>query len=56
MSLAIRFAQLARIESYAPMMNYLVPSMLSGGHDLGRALVTSPAAGRPRASFHAALV
>jgi hypothetical protein len=32
------FAQLAQIESYAPMMNYLVNSMLSGG-DLARALM-----------------
>jgi len=32
------FAQLAQIESYAPMMNCLVRSMLSGG-DLGRALI-----------------
>ncbi|MCV7145105.1 TetR/AcrR family transcriptional regulator [Mycobacterium riyadhense] len=34
MSPATWFAQLAQIESYAPMMNYLVRSMLSGG-DLG---------------------
>ncbi len=38
MSPATWFAQLAQIESYAPMMNYLVRSMLSGG-DLGRALM-----------------
>jgi AcrR family transcriptional regulator len=38
MSPATWFAQLTQIESYAPMMNYLVRSMLSGG-DLGRALM-----------------
>jgi TetR/AcrR family transcriptional regulator, regulator of cefoperazone and chloramphenicol sensitivity len=38
MSPATWFAQLAQIESYAPMMNYLVGSMVSGG-DLGRALM-----------------
>jgi TetR/AcrR family transcriptional regulator, regulator of cefoperazone and chloramphenicol sensitivity len=32
------FAQLTQIESYAPMMGYLVHSMLSGG-ELGRALM-----------------
>jgi AcrR family transcriptional regulator len=32
------FAQLAQIESYAPIMHYLVRSMLSGG-ELGRALM-----------------
>ena len=38
MSPANWFAQLAEIESYAPMMSYLVRSMLYGG-DLGRALM-----------------
>lgn len=38
MSPTIWFAQLARIESYAPMVSYLVRNMLSGG-ELGQALM-----------------